>query len=84
MSSQALLDEVNRQWRAVRRETEQLRRRVGRVEVRERAEVAAGVPVYATVGDLPPAGQLGRLAAVAADGSLRFDNGTSWVRVTTA
>ena len=82
MSNRALVEEVGRQWQTLRAETEQLRRRLGKVEVRERAEVAGSVPIYATTGDLPTAGQLGRLAAISADGSLRFDNGSSWVTVT--
>ncbi len=79
--SKTLLDEINRQWTQQRAALDRLNRRVDKLAVRERAEVAGGVPIYATAGALPSAGQLGRLAAVAADNSLRFDNGTAWVTV---
>jgi len=79
--SKSLLEVFDYQWRELRTAVADLRNDVDRYARRERAEVAASVPVYATTGDLPAAGQLGRLAAVQADSRLYFDNGTSWVVV---
>lgn len=70
------------QWLRLKRDLKDLKAEVARASRQERAEVAGSVPVYGTVGELPAAGQLGRLAAVEADGLLYFDNGTSWLTVT--
>ena len=71
------------QWVQLKRDLADLKAEIAKASRQERAEVAGSVPVYATTGDLPTAGKLGRLASVRADGLLYHDNGTSWVAVTT-
>lgn len=83
MNSQSrTLRMFNDQWRVLQSGLHSLKSDVRRAARQERAEVAASVPVYATIGDLPAVGQLGRLAAVSADSKLYFDNGTTWKEVT--
>lgn len=79
--SDGLVVVFNEQWRDLRERIVALQADVARNARQERAEVAASVPVFATTGDLPSAGQLGRLAAVSADHKLYFDNGTTWKEV---
>jgi len=67
MTTLALLEAMNTQWRKLQSELDVLQARVEQISTRDRAEVAHSVPVYATTGDLPTAGQLGRLAAVNAE-----------------
>ena len=69
------------QWAALEARLSDLNARLGAAEIQERAEVAGSVPVYATTGDLPTAGHLGRMAAVTATSKLYFDDGTSWREV---
>ena len=70
------------EWRKLKRDLSELKTQVRLAARQERAEVAGSVPIVATGGDLPSAGQLGRLAAVTADSSLYFDDGSSWKQVT--
>jgi len=81
MSDDLLLRHFNQLWGELKRDLEALKHDVSRIARQERAEVAASVPVYASLGDLPPAGQLGRLCAVTATGKLYFDSGTTWKEV---
>lgn len=83
MSSSNLRSAFIAQWREMRLKLREIEARVSVVEKRERAEVAASVPVYDDVGDLPAAGQRGRVASVgSAPSDLYFDNGSSWEQVT--
>ena len=68
-------------FNALKRRVADLEDEVRMVARQERAEVAASVPVYATTGDLPVAGQCGRLAAVNLDNKLYFDDGYDWQEV---
>lgn len=70
------------QWKRLQLRLRDMQQAIGKASRQERAEVAGSVPVYATTGDLPTAGQLGRLAAVQADSGLYFDNGTMWQKAT--
>lgn len=69
------------QWRTIKRQLDDIERRLAKTSIQPRAEVAGAVPVYATISDLPSAGVLGRVAAVSADNKLYFDNGTTWKEV---
>ena len=77
----ALVKVLAEQWAALQNQLANMAASAKVTELRERAEVAGSVPVYATTGDLPTAGQLGRMAAVTATSKLYFDDGTSWREV---
>jgi len=81
MSSEVLAA-FDAQWKSVKDALRDMKEEMGRAARQERAEVAGSVPVYATSGDFPTAGQLGRLAAAADTGKLYFDDGSSWREVT--
>jgi hypothetical protein len=74
--NKTLLEVFDDRWKDLRRELAALKADVRRASRQERAEVAASVPVYASVEVLPPAGQPGRLALVGS--TLYVDTGTGW------
>ncbi len=77
-----LVSMFDAQWKSVKDALRTMKEDMSRAARQERAEVAGSVPVYATTGDFPTAGQVGRLAAAADTGKLYFDDGSSWREVT--
>jgi len=80
MSSEVLAA-FDAQWKSVKDALRDMKEEMGRAARQERAEVAGSVSVYATTGDFPTAGQLGRLVAASDTGKLYFDDGLSWREV---
>ena len=70
MSQTDLVAIFDAQWKAVKDTLRTMKEDMNRAARQERAEVAGSVPVYATTGDFPTAGQL------------YFDDGSSWREVT--